>query len=223
MNAVKQTLQAYERWAPVYPPVAHNPLMRIEQQAMTDVWPDVNGCRVLDLACGSGRYTRMLLESQAAQAVSLDFCIPMLSRIAIATSQRVCASMMHLPFLAETFDSVVSGLALGHATAVDPWMGEIARVLRTGGTLLYSDFHPEAARAGLTRSFKDANDVTCTVPHHLYGLDAQLDAAAHAGLKVEVVREMRVGIELQESFPGSESFYSQWHGLPIVLVVRAAK
>jgi hypothetical protein len=102
-------------------------------------------------------------------------------------------------------------------------MAEVARVLRVGGTLLYSDFHPEAARAGLTRSFKDETDTRCTVPHQLYSVEVQLAAATAADLKVDLVREMRVGMELREPFPGSESFYRDWHGLPIVLVVRAGK
>ena len=221
MNAVQETLDAYARWAPVYPPVPHNPLMRAEQHAMLEAWPDVDGRRVLDLACGSGRYSRLLLEAKAATVISLDFCMPMLRQVSV--SCRVCASMMQLPFQQDTFDAVVSGLALGHATAVGPWMAQVARVLRVGGALLYSDFHPEAARAGLTRSFKDENDIHCTVPHRQYDVDAQLAAAAAAGLKIETVREVRVGLELQEPFPGSESFYRDWHGLPIVLVVRAAR
>jgi hypothetical protein len=47
--------------------------------------------------------------------------------------------------------------------------------------------------------------------------------ATAAGLRLQTVRELRVGYELQEPFPGSDTFYSQWHGLPIVLVVRAEK
>jgi ubiquinone/menaquinone biosynthesis C-methylase UbiE len=221
MNAVKQTLQAYERWARVYPPVAHNPLMRVEQMAMLQAWPEVTGRRVLDLACGSGRYSRVLRESAAEEVISLDFCMPMLRQVSGA--HRVCASMMQLPFPADTFDAVVSGLALGHATGVDSWMAEVARVLRVGGTLLYSDFHPEAARAGLTRSFKDENAASCTVPHQLYSVAAQVRAAAAAGLRLETLREVRVGFELREAFPGSDAFYRDWHGLPIVLVVRAGK
>ena len=96
-------------------------------------------------------------------------------------------------------------------------------MLGAGGALLYSDFHPEAAQAGLTRSFKDAANVTFTVPHQLYSVAEQIDAAAAAGLRLQTVRELRVGYELQEPFPGSDTFYSQWHGLPIVLVVRAGK
>jgi ubiquinone/menaquinone biosynthesis C-methylase UbiE len=216
-----ETRAAYERWAPLYPPTAHNPLMRAEQQAMALHWPEVAGKRTLDLACGTGRYARALAESGAAQVVAMDFCVPMLSQVSVGT--RVCGSMMQLPFAARVFDTVISGLALGHAASVHGWMAEAARVLGPGGTLLYSDFHPEAARAGLTRSFKDQKADSCTVPHRDYAVASQLEAASAANLDVDIVHEVRVGEELREPFPKSEEFYRRWDGLPIVLVVRARK
>jgi malonyl-CoA O-methyltransferase len=216
-----ETLAAYERWAPLYPPTAHNPLMRAEQQAMAAHWPPVAGKRALDLACGTGRYARLLTEAQAAQVVAMDFCVPMLRQV--SADARVCGSMMQLPFAGQAFDVVISGLALGHAANVHSWMAEAARVLKSGGSLLYSDFHPEAARAGLTRSFKDEQNDTCTVPHRCYDVALQQEAAAAANLAIEVIHEVRVGIELKEPFPKSEEFYRRWDGLPIVLVVRARK
>jgi ubiquinone/menaquinone biosynthesis C-methylase UbiE len=220
-NLTAETHAAYERWAPLYPPTAHNPLMRAEQRAMAEHWPPVAGKRVLDLACGTGRYARLLAEADAAQVVAMDFCVPMLRQVSAA--DRVCGSMMQLPFAAQTFDVVISGLALGHAVNLYAWMAEVAGVLATGGTLLYSDFHPEAARAGLPRSFKDQSERIWTVPHRCYDLASQLEAAAAADLTVDTVREIRVGVELREPFPKSEDFYRRWHGLPIVLVVRARK
>ena len=221
MNLPAATLEAYKRWAPLYPPRAHNPLMRAEQRAMVEYWPEVARRRALDLACGTGRYSRLLAETQAAEVVAVDFCVPML--VHVSAARPVCANMMRLPFANDAFDVVVSGLALGHATGVEAWMAEVARVLDSGGTLLYSDFHPEAARAGLTRSFKDENDIACTVPHRYYDLAAQEKAASAAGLTIEAVHEIRVGFELVEQFAKSEEFYRQWHGLSIVLVVRARK
>jgi malonyl-CoA O-methyltransferase len=221
LNPTSTTREAYERWAPVYPPVAHNPLMRIEQQVMLEQWPDVAGCLALDLGCGTGRYTKLLAQARAQHVVALDFCPPMLSQVADAS--RVQANMMELPFCDAVFDVVVSGLALGHATDVRKWMTEVSRVLRPGGVLLYSDFHPEAARAGLTRSFKDRNQQTCTVPHYRYDVAVQMEAVGAAGLNMDVMREVRVGVELREPFPRSDEFYRQWHGLPIALVVRARK
>jgi ubiquinone/menaquinone biosynthesis C-methylase UbiE len=220
-NLTAETLAAYERWAPLYPPTAHNPLMRAEQQAMVEHWPPVAGKSALDLACGTGRYSRLLAEAKAAQVVAMDFCVPMLRQVSAVA--RVCGSMMQIPFAGQAFDVVISGLALGHAANIDAWMAEVARVLKSGGTLLYSDFHPEAARAGLPRSFKDQNDRTWTVPHRGYDVASQRVAATAAGLAVEIVKEVRVGFELQEEFPKSNAFYRRWHGLPIVLVVRARK
>lgn len=215
------TLGLYDRWAPMYPPVSHNPLMRAEQRAMFELWPDVYGRRALDLACGTGRYAKLLAEANAMDVVALDFSTAMLGRV--STGSPVCASMMHLPFVAGAFDVVISGLAVGHATAIDPWMLEIARVLNRDGRLLYSDFHPEAARAGLTRSFKDNRDRSYTLPHHCYEVVSQRKAAAQANLTIEVLKEVRVGVELQETFPQSDEFYRRWHGLPLLLVVRARR
>jgi ubiquinone/menaquinone biosynthesis C-methylase UbiE len=220
-NLAQVTLRAYERWAPIYPPVAHNPLMRVEESAMQARWPEISGRRALDLACGSGRYTRLLAQAGARHVVAMDFCEPMLKQVKDAT--RVCGNMMSLPFAGGVFDVVISGLALGHASDVRPWMREIARVLTPGGTLLYSDFHPEAARAGLTRSFKDQDNQTCTVPHHCFDPDLQREALTRAGMQIQLTHEVRVGDELREPFARCEEFYSRWHGLPIVLIVRARK
>jgi ubiquinone/menaquinone biosynthesis C-methylase UbiE len=181
----------------------------------------VRGRRALDLACGSGRYSRLLADTGAAEVVAVDFCLPML--LQVSTAQRVCASMMRLPFRDGAFGTVISGLAIGHAAGLQQWMSGVARVLDVGGVLLYSDFHPEAARAGLTRSFKDENDATCTVPHQVYGVASQREAAESARLHIENVREICVGRELREPFPGSEKFYREWDGLPIILIVRACK
>jgi ubiquinone/menaquinone biosynthesis C-methylase UbiE len=223
MNArlADATLGAYERWAPIYPPFAHNPLMRVEERAMLERWPEVAGRRALDLACGTGRYARRLAKNGARSIVALDYCVPMLERV--SASNRVCADMMALPFVNNSFDVVISGLALGHASAVKRWIAEIARVLAPGGALLYSDFHPEAARAGLTRSFKDEHDQTRTVPHRCFDVASQEQAIALAGLRIEALHEVRVGEELREPFAHSEEFYRRWDGLPIVLVIRARK
>jgi malonyl-CoA O-methyltransferase len=185
-------------------------------------WPEVAGCRALDLACGTGRYAARLLEQKAAHVVALDLSPAMLQRAA-SSPHRVRADMSRLPFVRHAFDLVVSGLAAGHAQSIDAWMKEIARVLDRRGILLYSDFHPEAARAGLTRTFKDAARHTRVVPHHDHELAVQVGAAEAANLTVEDIEEVRVGFELTESFPGSEEFYRRWHGLPLVLIIRARK
>ncbi|HEX2494865.1 MAG TPA: methyltransferase domain-containing protein [Steroidobacter sp.] len=221
MHRILPTRDAYDQWAAGYPPQPHNPLMRAEQKAMLEHWPAVAGRRALDLACGTGRYARLLAQSGASEVCAVDFSAAMLWQASVG--DRVRANMMQLPFIDDAFEIVISGLALGHASEIRGWMGETARVLKGGGVLLYSDFHPEAARAGLTRSFKDALNRSFTLPHCCYGLSDQREAVAAANLTLEVMHEVRVGVDLQEAFPGSDAFYREWRGLPLVLIVRARK
>jgi SAM-dependent methyltransferase len=215
------TLEAYERWASTYPPIPHNPLMRAEQTAMLQHLPDIANRRALDLACGSGRYATLLDALRVAQVVSLDFSAAMLSQV--HTGCRVRADMMRLPFTDAVFDVVTAGLAVGHAANLQTLMREIARVLAPGGTLLYSDFHPDAARAGMTRSFRDENGRSHVVPHNRHELAAHRSAVSAADLTLENMCELRVGFEFREAFDGSAEFYQRWHGLPLVLVAMARK
>jgi malonyl-CoA O-methyltransferase len=221
LDFTSSTLEAYERWAPLYPPTAHNPLMRVEQQTMVTYWPKVAGLRALDLASGSGRYSRLLADTHAAEIVAVDFCVPMLTQV--TTGHRICASMLQLPFAPEMFDVAICGLALGHAPDLQTWMHEVARTLKSGGTLLYSDFHPQAAQMNLTRSFRDETNQLRMVPHYRHDLESQRHAAQRAGLTIDVMFEVRVGREFHEQFANSDQFYQRWDGLPIVLVVRAHK
>ncbi|HEY7889391.1 MAG TPA: class I SAM-dependent methyltransferase [Steroidobacteraceae bacterium] len=213
------TLELYERWAESYPPVSHNPLMRAEQEAMRRLWPAMTARRVLDLACGSGRYARLLAAAGAATVLALDQSAQMLRQVDCATA--VQGSMTGLPFGSGSFDAVVCGLAVGHAPDLEAWMREVARVLTPGGVLVYSDFHPQAAAAGHARRFRDSKGGIHSVPHHLHAVGAHRRAAAAAGLTVEAMAEVRVGIELREVFPGSAAFYQRWHGMPVVLAIRA--
>ena len=96
---------------------------------------------LLDLACGTGRYARLLEQAGAQRVVGVDFSWAMLAR---RYRQRECAATSpRFRLLRAAFDVVVSGLALGHAADLARCARECARVLARDGVLVYSDFHPE--------------------------------------------------------------------------------
>lgn len=213
--------EAYDLWAESYAPAAHNPLMIAEERGMLELLPDVRQKVALDLGCGTGRYSSIVLSRGAEHAVALDLSSEMLAR---ATSGlRVRASMTDLPLRDGAFDVIVSGLAVGHVDEVSRWMRESARVMKPGGVLLYSDFHPRAVAAGLKRSFRGADGEKRSVPHVVHEVSAHREAAKDCGLFIDTISEIRAGIELQEAFEGSKQFYERWHGLPLVLIVRARR
>jgi SAM-dependent methyltransferase len=102
---------------------------------------DVAGKRALDLGCGEGRFSRLLV-ARGAEAVGLDLVREMVlaARGRDAEAGRyVQGSGEHLPFLGSVFDFVVSYLSLIDIADFRSAIREAARVLRPGGFLLVAN------------------------------------------------------------------------------------
>jgi len=198
-----ETQAAYALWAPHYPAVPHNALMHVEQAAVLSLIPSVQGALVLDAGCGTGRYTT-LLRSLGARVCSVDRSRPMLSQAQSAS--RMLGDLRALPIATATFDVAVCGLALNDVVSLDPVIGELARVLRSGGVLVTSLIHPRGAEARWTRTFEVAGS-TWALPAHWHSSRDYERACRTAGLVLEQ--------RLEPEIPGQRG--------PVALVVRAAK
>lgn len=212
-------MTGYAQWAKNYPAQAHNPLMEIEERAMLSLLPDDLSSQVcLDLACGSGRYMKLMQSRQAQQIFGVDYSADMLaqasnSQFSIHNLQLARSAFLALPFAAATFDLITCGLAVGHEKNLDRTLAEIARVLRVGGTVIYSDFHPFAALSGWQRSFKTGSGDIVTLEHYLHLYSDHQRAGQAAGLTIAAVREPVAG---EHAPPGSQH-------VPVVLVIQAIK
>jgi SAM-dependent methyltransferase len=117
-----------------------------ERPATLSLLPDVQGKRVLDAGCGPGVYTGWLVN-HGAEVVAVDVS-PKMVRLAqqrVGSRARVFHADMSQPLdfaQDETFDLVVSALALHYVRDWDAVFGEFHRVLRRGGQLVFSVGHP---------------------------------------------------------------------------------
>ena len=209
---------AYELWADTYPAVAHNPLMRIEQESVEPLLSRLRARRALDVGSGSGRYLPLLESTGASIVPGLDFSLAMLSRS--RGRARVCGDACRLPFRSAAFDLVNASLMVGDVADLPEWTREMARVLAAGGHLVYSDFHPSWAQQGWSRTFRAADGALHDVSFNPHSLDDHLAAVARAGLRVLAIREPRFK---NEHDPSIKAFRRRWGNPPVVVVFHAVK
>ena len=212
---------AYELWAETYPAVAHNPLMRIEQDIVALLLSQIRATRALDVGSGSGRYLPLLEATGASRVCALDFSMAMLTR---GTGRaRVCADARRLPFRRAAFDVINASLMVGDVADLCGWAREMARVLATGGHLVYSDFHPSWAQHGWSRTFRAADGVLHDVSFHAHSIDDHLAALEGAGLHVRAIREPRFNANRAFVDACIKAFRRRWGNPPVVVVFHAVK
>jgi SAM-dependent methyltransferase len=104
---------------------------------------DVRGCkRILDAACGNGRYTRFILRRADSDAMvtAFDYSQGMLrrarNRLRNGRASHVAADITRLPYADSTFDAIICGWVLEHLPDPRPGLRELARVVRPHGKVL---------------------------------------------------------------------------------------
>ncbi|MFZ0817076.1 MAG: class I SAM-dependent methyltransferase [Candidatus Sulfotelmatobacter sp.] len=159
----------YKRWAPSYDHFP-NPLLAREQRHVLPLLPSLRNRRVLDLACGTGRWLEHLLAVGALPAVGVDLSSAML-RVAgdkkELSGRVVQGDCLRLPFQDSTFDFSICSFALGHIQDLASFAAEHSRVMKPDSDLFVTDLHPEAYAIGWRTGFRERESVVQvrTLPH----------------------------------------------------------
>ena len=115
------------------------------------------------------------------------------------------------------FDLIISTLTIGHIKDIHLQFQEWDRILKTGGKILITDFHPDAFSAGMKRSFPHKDEVI-EVENYLY--ETEYLKKIFSNLKWEVIsvyvkninEDVKHLFEKQNYMPAYDKFY----GTPLI-------
>jgi malonyl-CoA O-methyltransferase len=185
--------QGYALWAETYPPRAHNELMRVEESAMEALWKPLSVARAIDIGTGTGRNLRRLADEGVTASVGLDRSTAMLKRAVVTGTPLIAGDAAALPFASEAFDLVLASLMAGDLSDLSGFTREASRVLRRGGSLVYSDFHPSWAERNWQRTFESADGRKWRLPYHPHALSDHRAALERAALETVAIEEPLLG------------------------------
>lgn len=122
------------------------------------------GKEVLEVGCGTGLILGRVAEF-ASQTVGVDLSAGMLKLAADRGLQVVQGSATALPFPSERFDCTYSFKVLPHVADIHTALSEMARVTRSGGTVLAEFYNPVSLRY-LVKRLKPPTAVSDSTTDH---------------------------------------------------------
>ena len=218
----ERTRASYASWASSYDSDP-NPQTALEFGPVLDALGAKVGERLLDAACGTGRYTARLYD-QGVDVTGCDFSPEMLAiaREKLPHVELVEADLNQpLPFADASFEAVLCGQALKHLPDLTGAMREFARVLRPGGRFVFSVTHPDMDWTGYDMKPVDIYVMRehADIFHHRF-FD-YFDAAEQAEFAVRNVLQLTVGETIRDYL--TEESYALVKGRPQVLVMVLGK
>lgn len=118
----------------------------LERPAMIEQLPPLKGKKVLDAGCAAGWYSAHLAK-EGAEVTAVDLSESMIKATVRRTKNFNVKAFVHdlsspLPFENASFDLILSSLTLHYIKDWSKIFDEFSRILRPGGSFLFSTHHP---------------------------------------------------------------------------------
>jgi SAM-dependent methyltransferase len=211
--------EGYDRWAMTYDTTS-NPVVSMDERCTLIALAPKRGERILDAGCGTGRHFGPLRRA-GGEVFGIDFSFGML-RVARHQYPHVPLLMADLqkalPFGGNYFDAVLCALVGEHLDHLYRVFREMHRVLRLGGRLVFSVYHPEMAAAGIEANFQDV-DIEFRLGAYRHTVKDYLSAMQSAGFVDLRQHEWRGDEQLVAAVPQAKKYLN----FPVLLILRGRK
>lgn len=213
-------LEGHRLWAPTYDQ-GLNPIVALEGRLLSDLLYPIEGKRIIDVACGTGRWMTHLRQ-HGASTFGVDASAEMLlqaQRKRLPCGRLVQADARCLPFRDGAADVTLCSFGAAYFSSLKAAVGEMARITVRGGRVALSDLHPSGIAAGWTRSFR-INGSVYEMDHFNPSVDEFRAAGREANLDLQIQVDASFGDPERLIFraAGKAHIFSNLERIPAVWI-----
>ena len=216
--------EGYSLWADVYD--QGNALIELEEERVDPILARVKAGDALDVGAGTGRYALKLARNGfRVTAIEPNPAMLEVARNA-ATRDQLDVQFIQaglesgLPVDDRAYDLLICALVLCHVPGLGEVAREFSRVLRPGGLVLITDFHPDTIAHGIETQL-DRDGVRYQLPNEKHGRQTYLNALEGAGFELVEVQDLLTREATKERF--SDEYWARLVDTNFCLIILARK
>lgn len=211
--------EGYDLWSESYDHTP-NPVVAMDARHTIEMLAPKPGEQILDAGCGTGRNLLPIMAA-GGQPIGIDLSIGML-KVAKRSLPKAPLALADLqkpyPFQAAQFDAVLCALIGEHLDDLPATFGEMHQVLKPGGRLVFSVYHPEMAFAGKEANFQ-REDVEYRLGAVRHTVADYLNLLDDRGFVDIASKEFSGDEQLAQAVPA----WSRYMDFPVLLAIEARK
>lgn len=204
-------------------------MLALDEQLFAQLIADlpITGSTLSDIGCGTGRHWTKLLARQPARLIGFDVSAGMLDQLKKKHPDAE-TFLLHGSSLSQletaSCDILISTLTVAHIPDIKAALTEWTRVLKPNGTIIITDYHPEALARGGQRTFRDDEQVIA-VRNFVYPIYEIKTMAASLNLHPIQTIEKKIDASMRPWYTrqNAEAIFERFVGTPIIYGLHLKK
>ena len=220
--------KAYDLWASGYDAQPDNLMLVLDNEVFTGLLQNITLTNkiLIDVGCGTGRHWQKLIDAGPESVTGYDVSTEMLAVLKKKFPQQKTFRLTgnHLAEPAHSADIIISTLALAHIPDAKAALEEWVRVLKPGGDIIITDYHPDALTKGGNRTFKHG-EILVAVKNFVHSIEQVTHIARQLDLSVLRISERRIDESVKSWYEKQHALavYEKFKGVPIIYGIHLKK
>lgn len=225
----KSVVEAYDLWSDEYDKQPDNLMLHLDAQLflLFTAQTVITGKHIADIGCGTGRHWPAIFSKQPAALTGFDVSGGMLSKLSEKYPEAhtsLITDNLFSAFPDEFYDLIISTLTVAHIEDIEEAMLAWSRLLKPGGEIIITDFHPHTLAFGGKRTFKHNNAVVAVrnYVHPIYTIKEILLKNNFSLLSQE---EMKIDESMKPFYIKQNAMhvYEKYKGFPVIYGIHLKK
>lgn len=221
--------KAYDLWAGHYDLQPGNLMLDLDEILVRDLLKEISFANkiVADIGCGTGRHWNKIYGQQPARLIGFEVSKKMLEKLiekfpSAETHLTRDSGLMEIEN--NSVDIIISTLTIAHIEKFEKAFLEWTRVLKPGGEIILTDYHPEALAKGAKRTFQH-DGKTVVIKNHIHSVNKIRLLARQLGYSEIRFTEKNIDESVRSYYEQQNAMelYERFRGTPIIYGIHLKK